>query len=119
MAKALPTRGRLFFFVSNVRFRTDIRIFLVQSAGPEEGGTGGPGSGMQERARRWRRAEAKDILAKTMTEAGAGRGRRGVIATAHHKDDQAETVLLKALRGAHITNMQVRKFRDRRGAAIS
>ncbi|CAM9793055.1 unnamed protein product, partial [Ectocarpus fasciculatus] len=74
--------------------------------GPEEGGTGGPGSGMQERARRWRRAEAKDILAKTMTEAGAGRGRRGVIATAHHKDDQAETVLLKALRGAHITNMQ-------------
>ncbi|CAM9365782.1 unnamed protein product [Ectocarpus sp. 4 AP-2014] len=74
--------------------------------GPEEGGTGGPGSGMQERARRWRRAEAKDILAKSMAEAGAGRGGRGVIATAHHKDDQAETVLLKALRGAHITNIQ-------------
>ncbi|CAB1097602.1 unnamed protein product [Ectocarpus sp. CCAP 1310/34] len=88
--------------------------------GPEEGGTGGPGSGMQERARRWRRAEAKDILAKSMAEAGAGRGWRGVIATAHHKDDQAETVLLKALRGAHITNIQVRRcFRDGRGAAIS
>lgn len=92
----------------------------TDTAGPEEGGTGGPGSGMQERARRWRRAEAKDILAKSMAEAGAGQGGRGVIATAHHKDDQAETVLLKALRGAHITNMQVCKFfRDRRGAAIS
>ena len=61
---------------------------------------------MQERARRWRRAEARDILSDSIAEAG-GMG-RGVIATAHHKDDQAETVLLKALRGAHITKMQAR-----------
>lgn len=73
-------------------------------AGVDEGGTGGPGAGMQERARRWRRAEARDILTKSIAEAGGGG--RGVIATAHHRDDQAETILLKALRGAHITKMQ-------------
>lgn len=63
---------------------------------------------MQERARRWRRFEAQDILTTSMGEAGAGKEgrRRGFIATAHHRDDQAETVLLKALRGAHITKMQ-------------
>lgn len=75
----------------------------------DEGGTGGPGAGMQERARRWRRAEARDILAKSF--AGAGGAERGVIATAHHRDDQAETVLLKALRGAHITKIQARRYR--------
>lgn len=64
---------------------------------------------MQERARRWRRFEAQDILTRSMGEAGAGEGEvRGFITTAHHRDDQAETVLLKALRGAHITKMQAR-----------
>ena len=83
-------------------------LFLLR-VGVDEGGTGGPGAGMQERARRWRRAEARDILTKSITEAGGGG--RGVIATAHHRDDQAETVLLKALRGAHITKMQARDER--------
>lgn len=78
----------------------------ILRAAVDEGGTGGPGAGMQERARRWRRAEARDILTKSIAEAEGGG--RGVIATAHHRDDQAETVLLKALRGVHITKMQVR-----------
>lgn len=81
-------------------------FFFVSRAGADDGGTGGPGAGMQERARRWRRAEARDILSKSIAE--AGEEGRGVIATAHHRDDQAETVLLKALRGAHITKMQAR-----------
>lgn len=83
---------------------------LRYSSGADEGGTGGPGAGMQERARRWRRAEARDIMARGLGLAAVGDEdrRRGFIATAHHKDDQVETVLLKALRGAHITNMQAR-----------
>lgn len=90
-------------------------LFFVSRAGVDEGGTGGPGAGMQERARRWRRAEARDILTKSIAEAGGGA--RGMIATAHHRDDQAETVLLKALRGAHITKMQARNCRDIGGVA--
>lgn len=83
-------------------------MLCFRCTGPGEGGTGGPGAGMQERARRWRRLEAQDILTRSMGEVGAGEEgrRRGFIATAHHRDDQAETVLLKALRGAHITKMQ-------------
>ena len=32
--------------------------------------------------------------------------RTAVFATAHHADDQQETILLKFLRGAHISNLQ-------------
>jgi tRNA(Ile)-lysidine synthase len=30
---------------------------------------------------------------------------RGVLLTAHHRDDSTETLLLKLLRGVHITNL--------------
>ncbi|HIA57455.1 MAG TPA: tRNA lysidine(34) synthetase TilS [Candidatus Lambdaproteobacteria bacterium] len=57
--------------------------------------TGQPG--LQESAREWRIEESRKLL-ETI---GGGR-----IATGHHADDQTETLLLKLLRGTHISNLQ-------------
>lgn len=54
-------------------------------------------AGLQESARQWRIEESLKIL-KTV---GAD-----CIATGHHADDQTETLLLKWLRGTHISNLQ-------------
>jgi len=54
-------------------------------------------SGFQELAREWRIAESHNLL-KSL--------RGDYIATAHHADDQIETLLLKILRGVHISKLQ-------------
>lgn len=103
-------------FVSNLAQSLGIKLHVRRWKGADEGGTGGAGSGMQERARKWRQSEARNILQGTLSQSkvgsacgdGRGDGNSGFIATAHHRDDQAETILLKALRGAHITKMQAR-----------
>lgn len=106
-------------FVQNLAKTLGIKLHIRRWRPADEGGTGGAGSGIQERARKWRRSEACDILNDMLSEsadrvlAGGGNERRGFIATAHHRDDQTETVLLKALRGAHITKMQVSKKNGR------
>ena len=56
----------------------------------------------QEVARDWRRSKS---LALMNTIIGSTNDGRGVIFTAHHKDDSEETMLLKILRGVHITNI--------------
>ncbi len=53
----------------------------------------------QERARKWRQYECQSIIAQIENPFGK------YIATAHHRDDQVETLLLKLIRGAHITNL--------------
>jgi tRNA(Ile)-lysidine synthase len=78
-------------------------------------------SGMQEFARNWRRTEMariarlKGASEKNKTGEVGGRGERGegiggggrvILVTAHHSDDQMETLLLKMLRGVHVTNLQ-------------
>ena len=96
-------------FVVGLAEQLGIKLHLRRWKGPDQGGTGGHGAGIQERARRWRRSEAKDILERMLEEAGVrGGSQEGFIVTAHHSDDQVETVLMKALRGAHLTNMQAR-----------
>ena len=69
----------------------------------------------QETARDWRRSELVRLLDVLTTVSpperseGWGRQRRqrlpGAIFTAHHRDDSDETMMLKLLRGSHITNL--------------
>ncbi len=73
--------------------------FTLKSAGhlsPEQ-------PGLQARAREWRRSESL----KLMKSLDADR-----IVTAHHADDQAETWLLKWLRGAHLSGLQGMQWMD-------
>jgi tRNA(Ile)-lysidine synthetase-like protein len=72
----------------------------------------------QERARQWRRSTMVRLLREEMTTLPDGsekEGHRhqqqqavrrvGLLVTAHHKDDSDETLLLKVLRGVHVTNV--------------
>jgi len=54
-------------------------------------------AGLQETAREWRVKESIKILKKIGADC---------IATGHHADDQTETLLLKWIRGSHISNLQ-------------
>ena len=74
-------------------------------------GITGSGGGMQARTRRWRRAESLAILEslEAATDSAAG-----AVALVHHSDDQVETVLLKALRGAHLTNLSGMQWQNGR-----
>ena len=54
-------------------------------------------AGLQETAREWRIKESIEMLKIIGADC---------IATGHHADDQTETLLLKWLRGTHISNLQ-------------
>ena len=54
-------------------------------------------AGLQENAREWRIEESIKILKNIGADC---------IATGHHADDQTETLLLKLMRGTHISNLQ-------------
>ena len=53
-------------------------------------------SGFQEEARKWRISESQKLLKNIKGD---------YIATAHHADDQIENVLIKMLRGVHISKL--------------
>ena len=66
----------------------------------------------QETARKWRRRKLKQLLSdivlspnSTTSSDGSSKNRWGAILTAHHRDDADETILLKLLRGSHLTNL--------------
>ena len=54
-------------------------------------------AGLQETAREWRIEESIEMLKNIGADC---------IATGHHADDQTETLMLKWLRGTHISNLQ-------------
>lgn len=53
----------------------------------------------QNNARKWRKKETIDLLQTFQYPLNSA-----FYATAHHKDDQIETIVMKLLRGAYITN---------------
>jgi len=69
----------------------------------------------QDTARRWRQRRLLELLSD-FVQGEENKGyvhnpeisnhRWGVILTAHHRDDADETVLMKFLRGTHITNLR-------------
>jgi tRNA(Ile)-lysidine synthase TilS/MesJ len=60
----------------------------------------------QEIGRQWRQKECQSILSSFPKV----QGKEKYIATAHHLDDQVETLLLKLIRGTHITRFQSVRF---------
>jgi tRNA(Ile)-lysidine synthase len=64
----------------------------------------------QDVARKWRRQKMTELLETLVACPNSGSNgvpsqRWGAILTAHHRDDAEETILLKLLRGAHLTNL--------------
>ena len=56
----------------------------------------------QEKARNWRMQNMRTLLSDLISDSNLN---AGLILTAHHADDSDETLLLKLLRGAHVTNL--------------
>jgi tRNA(Ile)-lysidine synthase len=62
----------------------------------------------QDVARKWRQRKLKELLSCLVVTSKATScpgSRWGAILTAHHRDDADETILLKLLRGSHLTNL--------------
>jgi tRNA(Ile)-lysidine synthase len=112
----LPLRLEVVSFNHKLRAESDAEIAFVRSYAekyamkfyervlPEDqrGSTG-----LQARARSWRRSECTKILQNHPHRQEVVKcGGQVYYATAHHADDQIETVLLKLLRGSSISSLQ-------------
>ncbi len=65
----------------------------------------------QDVARQWRRRKLRDLLSDLVLQTNdttikCDINRWGAILTAHHGDDSDETILLKLLRGSHLSNLR-------------
>lgn len=61
-------------------------------------------SSFQAKAREWRRAEYESLL-DDWKQTGGGNASGYYVLAAHHLDDQIETVVMRLLRGAHISRL--------------
>ena len=73
-------------------------------------------NGVQERTRAWRRTESLAILSSLDAAPEHGWGGpeqpRGAVMLGHHADDQLETIVLKGLRGCHLSNLHGMRWQD-------
>ena len=79
----------------------------------------------QDIARNWRRQTSMELLDKICSSGNSDDGNQysdsiyGLLLTAHHKDDSEETMIMKLLRGVHLTNWSgmapVQKLSSKRG----
>jgi len=64
----------------------------------------------QDIARKWRQRKLRDLLSDLVLQTNSTKcdtnNRWGAILTAHHGDDSDETILLKLLRGSHLSNLR-------------
>jgi len=85
--------------------------FHLREASSEQVAQWTTSGGMQRSAREWRRREAAALLPDLELPRSSSalssqfKGERYVV-TAHHRDDQSETILLKILRGVHLSNIR-------------
>ena len=59
----------------------------------------------QDAARQWRRSTGHQLVQQLLSNSNSPAA-AAILLTAHHVDDSNETLLLKVLRGAHLTNLQ-------------
>ena len=89
-------------FVENLALEAGFAFHSFCWGEDDDAEIGQKSSFSQDAARNWRRAnliQLANVLASKNQSCGS------VILTAHHRDDCDETVLLKLLRGAHISNL--------------
>lgn len=101
---------RLFVQQLCEKLRLPLHCYYWDQHRANDGGSnyGQPQSFSQDLARQWRRTTMRQLLQdKLKVENGYSDKihRVGLLMTAHHKDDSDETMLLKLLRGVHITNV--------------
>jgi len=70
------------------------------------------GSFSQEAARKWRRQVMSKLKASLSTSG------EGYIFTGHHKDDDTETILMKLIRGVHISKLKGMDAKDEDGGFV-
>ena len=89
-------------FVENLALEAGFAFHSFCWGEDDDADIGQKSSFSQDAARNWRRAnliQLANVLASKNQSCGS------VILTAHHRDDCDETILLKLLRGAHISNL--------------
>jgi len=84
-------------FVRDLGARLGVDVHVRHPASPFEA------VGFQAKARTWRRAEAQELMRLLGAQ---------VILQGHHADDQTETILLKILRGCHLSHIAGMAYRE-------
>lgn len=100
-------------------FWSDEKFSSAKVESNDEEGKMSSNSFTQDIARNWRRRKLRDLLSGLVPQtknycAMCETKRWGAILTAHHGDDSDENILLKLLRGSHLSNLRGMEARSER-----